>query len=160
MSDELAGRLVQRCADLGLSLVTAESCTGGMIAQRITSVAGSSSVFWGGFVTYSNQAKTSVLGVSEDLLNAYGAVSEQVVVEMARGALRLSDADLGVSVSGIAGPGGGTTEKPVGTVWISVASTRHKAGVTARRLALDGDREEIRRDTSTACLDLLLQVAG
>ena len=99
-----------------LSLVSAESCTGGWVAKQVTDLAGSSSIFDRGFVTYSNQAKQDMLGVSSDALDNYGAVSEQVVIEMVEGALKNSQADIALSISGIAGPGGGTKEKPVGTV--------------------------------------------
>ena len=116
-------RLAERVIDLarraGLSLTCAESCTGGMIAQMITQIPGSSDVFPGGFVTYSNALKTSVLGVGGDTLARHGAVSEATVRAMLSGALEAAGADLGIAVSGIAGPGGGTADKPVGTVWLA-----------------------------------------
>ena len=126
MHDEQA--LTRRSTELGsylleagLSVTTAESCTGGWIAKVITDIAGSSAYFQRGFVTYSNDAKHSMIGVSEQSLSAFGAVSEAVVREMAAGALDTADADLAVSVSGIAGPDGGSDEKPVGTVWFGWA---------------------------------------
>jgi nicotinamide-nucleotide amidase len=113
--------VVRRLAAAGLTVATAESCTGGLIADRITDVPGASAVFTHGFVTYSNRAKTELLGVSAEALEIHGAVSEVVACQMAAGALRASGADLAVSVTGIAGPDGGTAEKPVGTAWIGLA---------------------------------------
>jgi nicotinamide-nucleotide amidase len=104
-----------------LRITTAESCTGGAIASRITDVAGASEVFTHGFVTYADEAKRDVIGVSSDLLSSHGAVSEQVAIAMAQGALDVSNADIAVSVTGIAGPSGGSEEKPVGTVWLAIA---------------------------------------
>jgi nicotinamide-nucleotide amidase len=115
----LAERVLQLLRERGASLATAESCTGGLIATMLTRVPGSSDCFHAGFVTYSNAIKHSVLGVREDTLASYGAVSEQVVREMIQGALQLSGADYAIAVSGIAGPDGGTPEKPVGTVWLA-----------------------------------------
>ena len=120
-------------------LVTAESCTGGLIASMMTAEAGASSVFEAGFVTYANDIKQSVLGVSEATLETDGAVSEAVVVQMLRGALQRSHADIGIAVSGIAGPGGGTDDKPVGTVWLAWGSaddlhTWHTVLPTDRRM--------------------------
>lgn len=114
---EQAEQLGARLLAAGLTVTTAESCTGGGIAKALTACNGSSQWFEFGFVTYANRAKQQLLGVSEASLNSYGAVSEAVVLEMARGALAVSGADLAVAVSGIAGPGGGSQEKPVGTVW-------------------------------------------
>jgi nicotinamide-nucleotide amidase len=115
----LAERVLQLLRARGASLTTAESCTGGLIASMLTRVPGSSDCFHAGFVTYSNAIKQSVLGVNEETLAAHGAVSEEVVREMAEGALRRSGADYAIAVSGIAGPDGGTVEKPVGTVWLA-----------------------------------------
>ena len=106
---------------VGFRAVTAESCTGGLVSAALTSVPGSSEWFDRGFVTYSNEAKTEMLGVREDTLEIYGAVSEETVREMCLGALKNSRGDIAVSLSGIAGPGGGTPEKPVGTVWLAWA---------------------------------------
>ena len=108
--------------EAGLMMGTAESCTGGSIASRITSVAGSSAYFKGGIVSYCNEVKHNVLGVSQDDLERFGAVSEPVVRQMARGAMRVLGCDCAVATSGIAGPGGGTPTKPVGTVWIGVCA--------------------------------------
>ena len=137
--------LAQALRAAGLTLATAESCTGGLIAAACTAVAGSSDWFERGFVTYSNQAKTEMLGVPAALIAAHGAVSAEVAQAMAEGALMHSRADLAVAVTGIAGPGGATPGKPVGTVWLAVAR-RGGFGVVTRAelLQLDGDRAAIR----------------
>ncbi|MDW7747702.1 CinA family protein [Halomonas sp.] len=115
----LAERLGELCREKGIKVTAAESCTGGGVASAITAVAGSSDWFETGYVTYSNGAKTRLLGVSEALLEAQGAVSREVVEAMVRGACRDSGAGLGVAISGVAGPGGGSADKPVGTVWLA-----------------------------------------
>jgi nicotinamide-nucleotide amidase len=119
--------VVRALKERGLTLATAESCTGGLIAHRITNVPGASAVFGHGFVTYANGAKSSLLNVSPDDLATHGAVSEVVAKQMAAGALQASGADIAVAVTGIAGPDGGTPEKPVGTAWIGLASSNHDA---------------------------------
>ena len=116
---ELAAELIGVLRAKGLSLSTAESCTGGAIAAAITSVPGSSDVFKGAVVAYANEVKRSLLGVSDDTLQSYGAVSEQTVREMVQGVARATDSDCAVATSGVAGPGGGTPDKPVGTVWVA-----------------------------------------
>jgi len=125
----------------GMTLVTAESCTGGGVAQAVTRISGSSDWFDRGFVTYSNASKEEMLGVSPETLEQHGAVSEATVREMAQGALQYSSAQIALSVSGIAGPTGGTPEKPVGMVWFAWA-TNHD--VQAVRHQLSGDRDAIR----------------
>ncbi len=127
----------------GLKLATAESCTGGWVAQELTAVAGSSAWFERGFVTYSNEAKQEMLAVSADTLTQFGAVSEEVVREMASGALQYSRAQLSVAISGVAGPGGGSAEKPVGTVCFGWA--RQAGEVLSRIECFEGDREAVRR---------------
>ena len=139
----------------GATETTAESCTGGWVAKTLTDIAGSSAWFERGFVTYSNEAKSQMIGVSEATLLEHGAVSEPVVVEMAIGALRAARADYAISVSGIAGPDGGSAEKPVGTVWFGVASASGQ-GVT-RRECFAGDRESVRRQATAYALNLLWQ---
>jgi nicotinamide-nucleotide amidase len=124
------------------TVATAESCTGGLIAGAITEIAGSSAWFGFGFVTYANAAKQQLLGVSEQLLDEYGAVSEAVVRVMAEGALRNAGSDWAVAVSGVAGPSGGSTEKPVGTVWLAWAGP---AGITTELQHFAGGRHEIRQ---------------
>ena len=149
---ELVGRALKA---QGATVSTAESCTGGWIAKVLTDIAGSSAWFERGFVTYSNEAKSQMIGVSEATLAEHGAVSEPVVVEMAIGALRAARADYAISVSGVAGPDGGSVEKPVGTVWFGVASVSGQ-GVT-RRECFAGDREAVRRQATAYALNLLWQ---
>jgi len=139
-------------------LVTAESCTGGWIAQAVTAIAGSSQWFERGFVTYSNEAKRDLLGVQAATLQRYGAVSEETVTEMARGALHNSIAQVSVAVSGIAGPGGATPDKPVGTVWFSWA-TREGALLT-RREVFAGSRDQVRARAVAAALQGIGQIAS
>lgn len=138
----------------GLKLATAESCTGGLIAAACTAVAGSSDWFECGFVTYSNEAKTELLGVDAALIEAFGAVSEEVARAMAEGALAHSRADLTVAVTGIAGPGGATQGKPVGTVWLAVA--RRGGALQSELLTLGGDRAAVREQSVQYALARLL----
>lgn len=119
---------LSRCRAEGVKVATAESCTGGMVAALLTSVAGSSDVFERGFVTYSNEAKTGLLGVPAEIIALYGAVSEETACAMAEGALARSKADIAIAVTGIAGPSGGTPEKPVGLVWFGAAYRRKRDG--------------------------------
>jgi nicotinamide-nucleotide amidase len=140
---ELAERLGRRLKAKGYKIATAESCTGGWIAQAITEVPGSSAWFDRGFVTYSNNAKIQMLGVSPKTLEQYGAVSTEIAKQMAAGALANSEADWAVAVTGIAGPNGGSKTKPVGTVY--VAWQGKNGGVKVERLQLSGDRHQIRK---------------
>lgn len=149
---ELLGTALQARA---WQVTTAESCTGGGVAQAITSVPGSSAWFEYGFVCYGNSAKAALLGVSEASLRRWGAVSEPVVREMAEGARRVSGANLAVAVSGIAGPGGGSVDKPVGTVWLAWSLAE---GTTARCLHLQGDRATIREQAECEALRGLLEL--
>ena len=132
---------------------TAESCTGGMIGATLTSIPGISSYYEYGFVTYSNEAKQKLLGVKEETLNKFGAVSAQTVLEMAEGALKVSGSDIAVSVSGIAGPGGATPEKPVGLVYIGLA-TKNKQLFS--RFVFKGNREEVRQQTVNSVLEMII----
>jgi nicotinamide-nucleotide amidase len=147
-------QLLQQLATLAIEqeqvIATAESCTGGLIAAALTELAGSSTWFDRGFVTYSNAAKRELLGVSEETLHGPGAVSAATVAEMAQGALSRSGASLTVSVSGVAGPGGGSAEKPVGTVWMAWASRDY--GHRTRHFLFTGDRDSIRQQTVTEAL--------
>ena len=146
--DELAGSLVVELAAAGKTVATAESCTGGWIAKALTDIAGSSAAFGYGIVSYSNGAKESLLGVNPATLVEHGAVSEETVREMATGALNLSGADFAVAVSGIAGPDGGTAEKPVGTVWMAWSERRgDEPAVETRLKNFSGDREAVRAQT-------------
>ena len=139
----------------GATVTTAESCTGGWVAKAITDIAGSSAWFERGFVTYSNEAKAQMIGVREETLAQHGAVSEPVVVEMAIGALKAARAHFAVSISGIAGPDGGSKEKPVGTVWFAFASASGE-GIT-RRECFSGDRDAVRRQATAYALQPLWQ---
>jgi nicotinamide-nucleotide amidase len=149
---DLAAALGQLLRDRGLTIAVAESCTGGGVGAALTSVPGSSDYFLGGHIVYSNQSKVSVLGVDSGVLRAHGAVSEPVAVAMAEGAREALGADLAVSTTGVAGPGGGTPTSPVGTVWIACADAH---GHRAVRLQLGGDRLTINRLSVTAALDLV-----
>jgi nicotinamide-nucleotide amidase len=143
-----------RLQQQGLWLVTAESCTGGWVAQAITAIPGSSAWFDRGFVTYSNAAKHEVLNVKLETLARYGAVSEQTALEMVNGALAHSKAQVGVAITGIAGPSGGTPEKPVGTVWIAYAFPHN---TYVQRSYFSGDRTRIREQAVIAALQRLAQ---
>jgi nicotinamide-nucleotide amidase len=151
---ELAEQLLERARNRNILVATAESCTGGMISALLTEIAGSSDVFERGFVTYSNEAKTGMLGVPSDLIDTYGAVSEPVARSMAEGALKHSLATASVAVTGIAGPGGGTAEKPVGLVHIAAARAGSE---TLHEIHLFGEigRAAVRLAGSEAALRLL-----
>ncbi|PIG07273.1 CinA family protein [Comamonas sp. 26] len=150
--EELVQQLAAKLTEKGWMLATAESCTGGMIAAACTDLAGSSQWFDRGFVTYSNEAKTEMLGVPAELIAKHGAVSEEVVCAMAEGAIRHSRAQVSIAVTGIAGPGGGSVEKPVGTVWVGwcVQGVPHSI-----LLNLIGSRHYIRQATTTYALQRL-----
>jgi PncC family amidohydrolase len=137
-----------------LQLAVAESCTGGLVGHRITNVPGSSEYFAGGLLVYSYEAKVKLLGVSWDTLNAFGAVSCETVLEMARGAKKALDVDIAVSVSGIAGPGGGTLDKPVGTTWVGLAADD---GEWAREFHFHGDREQNKASSADAAFQMILE---
>jgi len=146
--EELAKALVAELAVASKAVSTAESCTGGWVAKAITDIPDSSVVFHYGIVSYSNGAKESLLGVQIDTLEQHGAVSEAVVIEMAEGALNLSGADIAVAVSGVAGPGGGSKEKPVGMVWFAWAvrdGSRVKSSASCKQF--EGDRDLVRELT-------------
>ena len=147
--------LASNLSTQNLKVTCAESCTGGLLAANLTRLPGSSAWFDMGFVTYSNEAKSQMIGVSEATLLEHGAVSEPVVVEMAIGALKAARADYAVSISGIAGPDGGSEEKPVGTVWFAFATARGE-GIT-RRECFSGDRDAVRRQATAYALQTLWQ---
>ncbi|MCM0755882.1 CinA family protein [Desulfovibrio aminophilus] len=160
MDEKLEGDILELGAALrarGLTLACAESCTGGLLAGALTSVAGSSDWFLGGVVAYHDLIKTRLLDVPETRLRRHGAVSEPVVAAMAHGARGAFCADLAVSISGIAGPGGGTPEKPVGTVWMAWASPE---GVTTRKFLFEGDRAGVRDQSVAEAVAGLLALAG
>ena len=150
--DQLAIQVGISLNEKSLLLATAESCTGGLVAAAITDVSGSSGWFERGFVTYSNEAKSTMLGVPAKLIRDHGAVSEEVARAMAEGAQRLFSTDATIAVTGIAGPAGGTPEKPVGTVWLAA---RLHTNTRAVKRVFPGDRDEIRRRAAQAGLDLL-----
>ncbi|HEX7496587.1 MAG TPA: CinA family protein [Candidatus Limnocylindrales bacterium] len=150
----LTARLQALCLERGLTLATAESCTGGLVAKLITDVPGSSGYFRGGIVAYANETKELLLGVSADLLAAHGAVSAQVARAMAQGATARSGASLAVAITGVSGPAGGTPAKPVGLTYVAVA---HAGGVEVRRHAWAGDRSANREASARAALELLLE---
>ncbi|MCI3944358.1 damage-inducible protein CinA [Pseudomonas syringae] len=152
----LADVLGKLLSAMSAQVTTAESCTGGGIAEAITRIAGSSAWFEAGYVTYSNAQKTRQLGVSDALFAQVGAVSQPVVEAMVRGAQRESGARFAVSVSGVAGPGGGSVDKPVGTVWLCWADAE---AVFAQCRRFDGDRDQVRRQTVEAALHGLIQLA-
>ncbi|MCH5186892.1 MAG: CinA family protein [Oscillospiraceae bacterium] len=146
-----AKHLVDLLAEKRKTVATAESCTGGMIGGSLTSVPGASEVYGFGFITYANEAKEKLLGVRHDTLLSHGAVSPETAREMAEGARKVSGADIAVAVTGIAGPGGGTPEKPVGLVYVGIST---ESGAWAEKLNLSGSRDEIRKQTVLAALRL------
>jgi nicotinamide-nucleotide amidase len=157
--EELSRALVRDLIDSGRGVASAESCTGGWIAKCITDVPGASLCFAYGIVSYSNGAKESLLGVSPHTLEQSGAVSEATVREMAEGVIRLSGADLAVAVSGIAGPDGGSAEKPVGTVWFAWAEQgKGKTRVHAKLHCFAGDRRTVREKTVVVALQGLREL--
>jgi len=153
----LAAKLGELLKKSALLLAVAESCTGGSLGATLTSIAGSSAWFDRGFITYSNEAKHEMLGVSESILAVDGAVSEKAARAMAEGCIHHSAAQLSVAITGIAGPGGGSQEKPVGTVWIACAGARQKT--TATRYCFEGDREAVRQAAELHALKMLISRA-
>ncbi|PBB67092.1 damage-inducible protein CinA [Mesorhizobium sp. WSM4312] len=156
---ELAIALFEACRERGIMVATAESCTGGMIIAALTDIAGSSAVVDRGFITYSNDAKMDMLGVSAATLEAHGAVSRETAIEMAAGALARSRAGLTLAVTGIAGPGGGSSQKPVGLVWFGVGLEGQTVTAEHRQFA-DKGRDFIRRETVGHALELGLRALG
>ena len=152
-----AEKLVRMLAEKRLTCATAESCTGGGVGAAITAVAGASEVFWGGVISYDNSVKRDVLGVDGALLENKGAVSAECAAEMAQGVRRLLKTDLAVSVTGIAGPGGGTREKPVGLVWFATASAER---VHTESRIFPGSRDEVRKAAALHALELLMAAAS
>ena len=149
---EIEKRIGKMLKERGLKIAVAESCTGGLISSRITDISGASDYFEAGITTYSNESKIRLLNVPEDIIDRYGAVSEETAKAMAEGVKKTVHADIGVSVPGIAGPTGGTEGKPVGTVFIGLAT---KKATYVRKFFFDGNRLEIRRKTSDAAFMLV-----
>ena len=154
----MAAKVGAALKERGLQLATAESCTGGWLGEAVTSISGSSQWYDRGFVTYTNQAKQEMLGVDDLTLDNCGAVSEETVCEMAQGALRQSRADIAVAISGIAGPAGGTPEKPVGLVWFAWISKN--SGITSEKRLFSGDRHEVRCQSVKTALEGILTLLG
>ena len=154
MSEPIEQRIGAKLRELGLSLAVAESCTGGLAGSRITDVAGSSDYFLGGVIAYANSAKEELLSVRTESLVKYGAVSEQVAREMAAGVRCALGADVGLAITGVAGPGGGTAEKPVGLMWLAVSA---EGAEKTRRLLLQGDRKANKEAATEAMLVLLIE---
>lgn len=148
-------KLVSLLLEKGLTVTTAESCTGGMIASKIVNVSGASEVFNAGFVTYANSAKEAYAGVLSETLQSYGAVSSQVALEMAKGVAKTAGAEVGISVTGIAGPGGGSVEKPVGLVYIGC----HVCGKTDyKEFHFTGDRLTIRQNSAKEAINFAIEM--
>lgn len=154
MSDSLEAQMGSLLRERGLKIAFAESCTGGLLSNRVTNVPGSSEYFIGSLVAYAYEAKANLLGVSWDILNTHGAVSRETVLEMARGARNVFQSDIAVSISGIAGPGGGTPTKPVGTVWFALVAPD---GEWAQDHHFTGEREEIKTASVDAALRMLVE---
>ena len=150
-----AQAVIDLCRERGWTLASAESCTGGLVGAELTALAGASDVYVGGVIAYSNDVKRTQLGVAKETLQAHGAVSAETAAEMAAGVRRALAADVGVSDTGIAGPGGGTPEKPVGLVFLAVTSPD---GDVSERLQLEGDRQAIREQATDEALHLLRRV--
>ena len=155
VAHRLSARVGKALKQRGIKLATAESCTGGWVSQVITSVPGSSAWFDRGFVTYSNASKHDMVGVKPETLDKHGAVSEEVVCQMAVGALANSDAQVSVAISGIAGPEGGSPKKPIGTVWLAWALQGHEP--RARSTHYAGDREMVRQQAVMAALQGIIE---
>jgi nicotinamide-nucleotide amidase len=153
----LAAELVALCTARHLTVTTAESCTGGLVAGAITGIPGASAIFTHGFVTYANIAKTGLLGVPPELFPAFGAVSPEVAAAMAAGAQTRAHSNLAIAITGIAGPGGGTPEKPVGTVWFGLANGSR---VTTHHQLFTGERDAIREASVAFALTQLLRAGG
>ncbi len=152
--EKLENVLVARLTESGRKVATAESCTGGLVAQRVTSVAGSSGCFDLGVVSYANEQKNKILGVKKETLEKFGAVSKETALEMSEGIKKLSGADFGVGITGLAGPGGGSDKKPVGLVYISICTeNEHKAF----EYHFSGDRLSVRNQTADEALRLVIE---
>lgn len=152
---EIIQKLAKELLSQELKLACAESCTGGLVAKMCTDLSGSSQWFERAFITYSNEAKHDMLGVDKELIKIHGAVSQTVVEQMVSGALQHSQADVALAITGIAGPGGGSTEKPVGTVWIACATGQN---FVSERYLFTGDREQVRLQSASTALSNCVQL--
>jgi nicotinamide-nucleotide amidase len=146
--------VISCCLERGRTIAVAESCTGGLVGGCLTAIPGSSACFLGGIIAYSNDLKKGLLGVSPEIIDAEGAVSEETALAMARGVVEATGADCGISITGIAGPDGGTDEKPVGTVCFAVV---HPSGESTRIFRFPGNREQVREQSVQAALELLIE---
>jgi len=154
---EASERVRELCAENGWTLSVAESCTGGLLGGCLTAAPGSSAYFLGGVIAYSNSVKSGLLGVPSETVRLEGAVSGETALAMARGVARITGADAGISITGIAGPDGGSPGKPVGTVWFAVVCPN---GQTVRSFLFPGEREEVREQAVQTAIDLFLELAG
>lgn len=152
-----ARRLLDALLDRGLTLATAESCTGGLLGKEITDLSGSSAAYLGGVISYSNEVKHQILGVSQDDLNTFGAVSKPVAIQMAEGVRRVIGSDLGVGITGIAGPNSDNTQKPVGLVYLAASDGKQ---TLVREQHFSGDRSAVRAQSCAAAIDLLMELLG
>ena len=152
---EIEEKLVQMLAEMGLTISTAESCTGGMLASRIIDISGASDVYSEGFITYSNEAKMKYLKVEDEILDSYGAVSKETALQMADGCRKETGSDVALVTTGIAGPGGGSAEKPVGLVYIGCA---YKDEVISREFRFSGDRYDIRRQAVDEAIAIAVEM--
>ncbi len=156
-SKKTAAKVLEWCSRRGWSLSVAESCTGGLVGGCLTAIPGSSAVFVGGVIAYSNAVKENLLGVPPEVLHSKGAVSEETALAMARGVAKIFGSECGISVTGVAGPSGGTGEKPVGTVWFGAVSPGHEL---SRLGHFGGTRDHIREKSVQAALELILELLG
>lgn len=158
--NQSATSLISLCTAKGIKLTTAESCTGGLISSLITEISGASAVFGCGFITYSNQSKIDLLGVSQKTIEEFGAVSEPVAIEMAKGVLKKSQANISIAVTGIAGPTGATAQKPVGLVYIAVASRKEgEINVYFEKNIFTGSRQDVRSSSVNQAINMLYKAA-
>ena len=152
-----ARQLLDALLDCGLTLATAESCTGGLLGKEITDLSGSSAAYLGGVISYSNEVKHQILGVSQDDLDSFGAVSKPVAIQMAEGVRRVIGSDLGVGITGIAGPNSDNTQKPVGLVYLAASNGEQ---TLVREQHFSGDRSAVRAQSCAAAIDLLMELLG
>lgn len=153
-----AEELLTICKTKKILVATAESCTGGMVSSAITDIPGSSEIFDRGFITYSNEAKMEMLGVQAEIIDKYGAVSKETAIAMAEGAIKKSRADISVSITGIAGPGGGSDEKPVGLIYFGFSG--RKMAAKHEKHIFDGNRQQVRQKATLQAIEILIKLAN